>query len=35
MREENEQQPVICSECGAVLTEQTASVIDGEIYCQI
>ena len=33
MREENEQQPVICSECGAVLTEQTASVIDGEIYC--
>ena len=33
MREENEQQPVICSECGAVLTEQTSSVIDGEIYC--
>ncbi len=33
MREENEQQPVICSECGAALTEQTASVIDGEIYC--
>lgn len=33
MREENEQQPVICSECGAVLTEQTKSVIDGEIYC--
>ena len=33
MREENEQQPVICSECGAVLTDRTASVIDGEIYC--
>ena len=33
MREENEQQPVICSECGAALTEQTSSVIDGEIYC--
>ena len=33
MREENEQQPVICSECGAVLTEQTSSVIDGGIYC--
>ena len=33
MREENKQQPVICSECGAVLTEQTSSVIDGEIYC--
>ena len=33
MREENEQQPVICSECGAVLTEQTEGVIDGEIYC--
>ena len=33
MKEENEQHTVICSECGAVLTEQTASVIDGEIYC--
>ena len=33
MKEENKQQPDICSECGAVLTEQTASVIDGEIYC--
>ncbi len=33
MREENEQQPDICSECGAALTEQTSSVIDGEIYC--
>ena len=33
MREENEQQPVICSECGAALTEQAASVIDGDIYC--
>ena len=33
MREENEQQPVICSECGAALTERTASVFGGEIYC--
>ena len=33
MREENEQQPVICSECGAALTEQTSSVFGEEIYC--
>ena len=33
MREKNKQQPDICSECGAVLTEQTASVFGEEIYC--